>query len=111
MEIDDCLLEKGKQFTAIIALNDLLAIGAMNALSESGFSIPKDVSVIGCDDIMLSEFTNPPLTTLRYSAKDIGVRAMYSIIQQDKYQANNTPVVLQTELIIRKSSGKAPGKE
>ncbi len=104
-------LEKRQHFTAIIALNDLLAIGAMNALSESGLSIPQDVSVIGCDDIMLSEFTNPPLTTLRYSSRDIGVRAMYSIIQQDKYQISNPPVVLQTELIIRKSSGKAPENE
>lgn len=101
-------LEKNTGFTAIIALNDLLAAGAMNALKESGLSIPEDVSVIGCDDIMLSEFMNPPLTTLRFSAKDIGIRTMYSIIQQETPQVSTTPVVLQTELIIRKSSGKAP---
>ncbi len=101
-------LEKKMDFTAIIALNDILAIGAMNALKESNLSIPQDVSVIGCDDIMLAEFMNPPLTTLRFSAKDIGIRTMYSIIQQEKHQTNNEPVVLQTELIIRKSSGKAP---
>ena len=101
-------IEKKKHFTALVAMNDLLAIGAINALSENGFSIPRDVSVIGCDDIVLSEYTNPPLTTLRYSAKDIGIRAMYSIIQQEKDLTNCSPVVLQTELIIRKSSGKAP---
>lgn len=101
-------LEKKMDFTAIIALNDILAIGAMNALKESNLSIPQDVSIIGCDDIMLAEFMNPPLTTLRFSAKDIGIRTMYSIIQQEKHQTNNEPVVLQTELIIRKSSGKAP---
>lgn len=102
-------LEKKMDFTAIIALNDILAIGAMNALKESNLLIPQDVSIIGCDDIMLAEFMNPPLTTLRFSAKDIGIRTMYSIIQQEKHQQNNEPVVLQTELIIRKSSGKAPG--
>lgn len=104
-------LEKKIDFTAIIALNDILAIGAMNALKENNLSIPEDISVIGCDDIMLAEFMNPPLTTLRFSAKDIGIRTMYSIIQQEKRQANNAPVVLQTELIIRKSSGKAPANE
>lgn len=104
-------LEKKTTFTAIITLNDLLAAGAMNALKESGLSIPEDVSVIGCDDIMLSEFMNPPLTTLRFSAKDIGIRTMYSIIQQETPQAFTAPVVLQTELIIRKSSGKAPLNE
>ncbi len=104
-------LDKKIDFTAIISLNDLLAIGAMNALKESGLSIPQDVSVIGCDDIMLAEFMNPPLTTLRFSAKDIGIRTMYSIIQQDEKRANNSPVILQTELIIRKSTGKAPKTE
>lgn len=102
-------MEKKVDCSAIIALNDILAIGCMNALKEGGIDIPQDVSVIGCDDIMLAEFMNPPLTTLRFSAKDIGKRTMYSIVQQEQQQANPTPVVLQTELIIRKSSGKAPG--
>lgn len=102
-------LEKKIEFSALIARNDLLAIGAMNAIKENGLSIPDDVSVIGCDDIMLAEHMNPPLTTLRFSAKDIGIRTMYSILQDDTFDTNNAPVVLQTELIIRKSSGKAPG--
>ena len=103
-------LEKKINCSAIIALNDILAIGCMNALKENELSIPQDISVIGCDDIMLAEFMNPPLTTLRFSAKDIGIRTMYSIIQQDQQQTSNTPVILQTELIIRKSSGKVPVK-
>lgn len=101
-------LEKDIPFTAVIALNDLLAIGASEALSEHGLSIPKDVSIIGCDDIMISEYVTPPLTTLRFSASDIGKRIMYSIIQQHSNEAPVVPVSLQTELVIRKSTGKAP---
>ena len=101
-------LEKKPKFTAVITLNDLLAIGASEALSESGLSIPKDVSVIGCDDIMISEYVSPPLTTLRFSSSDIGKRIMYSIIQQNTSDASIVPVPLQTELVIRKSTGKAP---
>lgn len=101
-------LKKHTDFTAVIAHNDLLAFGAINALQENGLSIPGDVSVIGCDDIVLAEFSNPPLTTLRYSAADIGRLSMYSIINCDQPYENRTPVVLQSELIVRKSSGKAP---
>ncbi len=98
-------LASGRNFTALIALNDLLAIGAMSAMYEKGLKIPEDVSVIGCDDIMLSEYLSPPLTTFRIPANDIGSRIMYAIIQKSKNEPVY-PVNLQTELIIRKSTGR-----
>ncbi len=102
-------LKKNVDFTAIIALNDLLAIGSMNALAENGLNVPADVSVLGCDDIVMSEYVNPPLSTMRYSTSDIGSRTMYSIIHPEE-NYGSVPVTLQTELVIRKSTGKAPEK-
>lgn len=102
-------LSRNPSFTAIIALNDLLAIGSINALTEHGLQVPNDVSVIGCDDIMISEYVSPSLTTLHFSANDIGKRTMYSIIQKyNNSDSTNIPVSLQTQLVIRKSTGKAP---
>ncbi len=101
-------LKKKVDFTAIIALNDLLAIGAINALTENGLSIPQDVSVIGCDNIMISENSNPPLTTLKISATDMGSQIMFAIIRKlNQPDLEILPIKLQTELIIRKTTGGA----
>ncbi|MCS7283784.1 MAG: LacI family transcriptional regulator, partial [Anaerolineae bacterium] len=59
------LLETGVSFTAIFAQNDQMAIGAIRALREAGLQVPRDVSVIGFDDIPLASYFDPPLTTLR----------------------------------------------
>lgn len=99
-------LDAPLDFTAVIALNDLLALGAIKAITEKGLRIPEDISVIGCDDIMFSEFCNPPLTTLRIPAKVFGRQAMYDIIQSQLGEVP-PPVHLAVELIIRKSSGRA----
>lgn len=100
-------LKTNPDFTALITVNDLMAIGAINAMSESGLKVPDDISVIGCDDIMLSEYLNPALTTLDYSAKDIGIRTMYTILQR-RQDSVLEPIELHTNMIIRKSTGKAP---
>lgn len=98
-------LESTIDFTAVIALNDLMAIGAMRAINERGLKIPEDISVIGCDDIPMAEYINPPLTTLKIPAKEIGNRTMYDVIQ--RVEGNKTvPLHLAMELIIRKSTGR-----
>lgn len=99
-------LDNPVDFTAVITLNDLLALGAIKAITEKGLRIPEDISVIGCDDSMFSEFCNPPLTTLRIPAKVIGRQAMYDLIQSQRGE-EPPPVHLAIELIIRKSSGRA----
>lgn len=97
-------LEQNKDFTAVIALNDLIAIGAMCAITEQGLKIPKDISIIGCDDIPVSEFLNPPLTTLHIPAKEIGRRTVYDILGQ--FEGKNTPTThLPIDIIFRKSVG------
>ncbi len=57
------LLHLPSRPTAIIVLNDLLAIGALHAIRMAGLSVPGDMSVVGFDNIHLSSYTNPPLTT------------------------------------------------
>ncbi len=61
--------------TAIVCFNDLMAIGLMHILQESGLSIPSDISISGFDDIALSNYTSPPLTTFHQPKKEIGAAA------------------------------------
>ena len=66
------LLDAGRTFTALMAFNDVSAIGAMRAFLDAGFNIPDDISVIGFDDIESAAFHNPGLTTIRQPLADMG---------------------------------------
>lgn len=65
------LLAKGCKFTALIAYNDLMAIGAIHALFEAGLRVPEDVSVIGFDDLIVSRACRPRLTTMHYPVEEM----------------------------------------
>ena len=69
------LLQRKKPLTAVFAVTDELAIGAIKALSESGLKVPEDMSVIGLDDIDISAFTNPGLTTVRQPIFEMGKKS------------------------------------
>ena len=69
------LLQRKKPLTAVFAVTDELAIGAIKALSESGLKVPEDISVIGLDDIDISAFTNPGLTTVRQPIFEMGKKS------------------------------------
>jgi LacI family transcriptional regulator len=69
------LLQRGKPLTAVFAVTDELAIGAIKALSESGLKVPEDISVIGLDDIDISAFTTPGLTTVRQPIFEMGKKS------------------------------------
>ncbi|MCX7656915.1 MAG: LacI family transcriptional regulator [Treponemataceae bacterium] len=93
-------------FTALIALNDLMAIGALRAIREEGLRVPEDVSVIGCDNIYLSEITVPSLTTIHIPKYEIGIKAMeilMNMIEENEYE----DAVLQAHLVTRESLGPA----
>lgn len=96
--------------TAVVALNDLMAIGAMRAINEHGLRIPDDISVVGCDDIAMAECTFPALTTLRIPAKQIGRRVMMNILQKMKGHTVK-PLYMPIELINRKSTSRAKSPE
>ena len=103
------ILKKKPLPTAIVAYNDLIAIGAMDAIKQQGLSIPKDISVVGFDDIALASEVNPPLTTVHVPKRTIGVLAVKKLLKiikgkEDAVQKSLIP----TSLVVRESTGK-PG--
>lgn len=75
------LLERRLPFTAIFAFNDLSAIGAIQALREANLNVPRDVSVVGFDDIASAATNDPPLTTVRQPLQEMGRVAATSLLQ------------------------------
>jgi DNA-binding LacI/PurR family transcriptional regulator len=92
--------------TAILAFNDLMALGALQALADRRLRVPTDVAVVGFDDIPLSQFTNPALTTVRQPLADMCTAAMDLLLQRIRGDAPSNPqyVVLEPELVIRSST-------
>lgn len=90
--------------TAIVAINDEAAIGAMKALQQKGLSVPKDLSVTGFDNTVLAEHSTPPLTTVNVPRKEMGRWAAQSLIGNlQKPQGAASRIVLKTDLVIRQS--------
>jgi DNA-binding LacI/PurR family transcriptional regulator len=103
------LLAKDSRPTAVLTSNDMTAIGAIGALSEHGLKVPRDISMIGFDDIELSAFTQPALTTVRLSRPEIArvaFRALYNA--REDASAKGAEYTIQPVLIERKSTGPVP---
>lgn len=103
------ILESGARPTAVIASNDLTAIGAMGAIYEHGLRVPEDISVLGYDDIQLSAFTRPALTTISLPRDEIARTAFRSLFRAYSPGASK-PIdgeeyLVQSTLIVRKSTG------
>ncbi|MCJ2177690.1 LacI family DNA-binding transcriptional regulator [Novosphingobium album (ex Hu et al. 2023)] len=97
------LLAAGVKFDAVFAASDLIAIGAMRALSEAGLSIPGDVAVMGFDDIPAASMTNPPLTTVMQDLRGAGECLVDTLIAQIEDQEIPVPT-LPARLVIRRST-------
>lgn len=102
------LLATGRPFTALVAFNDVSAIGAIRALKDSGLRVPEDVSVMGFDDISVSSFTMPSLTTINQPLSEIG-RVATQVLLNCLHQTQALPdeVVLQPTLVVRESTAAA----
>lgn len=99
------LMALPKPPTAIFAANDEMAFGVIAAAHELGLSVPGDLSVVGFDDIYLSEAFQPPLTTISQPRADVGRAAMTVLLDiLDGKGAPSTPLVLPTTLQIRGST-------
>jgi DNA-binding LacI/PurR family transcriptional regulator len=98
------LIEGGNRCTAIVATNDLFAVGAMRALIEHGLKVPDDVSLTGVDDLEIASLVTPTLTTIRIPKKRIGNLLMRQLLAQIH---GDTAVVkaseVPTELVLRES--------
>jgi DNA-binding LacI/PurR family transcriptional regulator len=106
------LLRKETRPTAVLSSNDMTAIGAIGAIYEHGLKIPRDISVIGFDDIAMSAFTQPALTTVCLSRGEIAklaFRALHGI--QNAGTAKGEEYVIQPTLVVRNSTGPAKGIE
>ena len=102
------LLAHGRRFTAVLAANDLMALGCIDALREAGLDCPGDVSVVGFNDMDWSARFAPPLTTVRLPHHRLGVEAAGLLLERLADPA--TPVrhvVLPIELVVRGSTGPA----
>jgi len=108
----DEVLKKFKKVDAVFASNDIVAIGAMQAIRENGLRIPEDISIIGFDDIYFSKLLNPPLTTIRQPIYEIGSMAAEILLKKIKGKdelKNICRYVIDGELIIRDSVAKKDG--
>jgi LacI family transcriptional regulator len=106
-EVTRDLLQSGKRFTAIFAFNDLTAMGAIQALRETGLRIPKDVSVVGFDDILAAATNNPPLTTVHQPLRSMGqeaARTLLRLIRDKDLRPHSAVVTVYPKFVVRKST-------
>jgi alanine racemase len=102
----------GRRPTAILAMSDAIAIGAIRGLRDRGLSIPADVSVVGFDDIELAETTDPPLTTVHQPIRGKGeeaARLLLSVLAGREEPAGHRR--LATRLIVRASTASVPQQQ
>ncbi len=105
--IDHC-----KGFTALVAANDLLAVGAIGLLRQRGISCPERISVTGFNDMPMVDRLEPPLTTVRVQQHEVGRRAarlLLRLLEGDVPPPLGSHIVMPVELVVRASTAKAPG--
>ena len=95
--------------SAIFACNDMMAIGVLSAAAELGLEVPRDLSVIGFDNIGLAQFTSPALTTITQPKYEVGAVAFTMLMERMRdSQMPPRRRVFGLDLIIRGSTGAAP---
>jgi LacI family transcriptional regulator len=97
------LLSHSKNFTALFAANDQMAVGVLRALREAGLRVPEDVSVIGYDDIPIARFLSPLLTTIRQPLTDMGGAAAEIALARLNGQETEVVRRFEPQLIVRES--------
>jgi len=118
----DKLLARTPHPTAILCLNDRMAIGAIQRVWAAGLQVPQDISVVGFDDIPSAAYFAPALTTVRQHAEEMGERAAQMLFEIIGQRASDNrrgttqtpsgfkPIVFPSELVIRSSAAPPPGR-
>ena len=101
------VLERAPGTTAVIASNDLTAIGALRAIRQHGLRVPQDISVVGFDDIQMAQFTEPPLTTVKLVRTEIARLACEALLHSIKTRGMGVEFCMSTSLVVRASTGPA----
>ena len=96
-------------FTAVVAANDLIALGALQALQRQGLAVPQQVSLIGHNDMPLLAQISPPLSSVRIQHYEMGYRAARLLLEALRgVPGSESTVVLRPELVVRSSTAAAP---
>jgi LacI family transcriptional regulator len=107
------MLSAGRDFTAVLAFDDLTALGVVRGLSEAGVRVPQDRSVMGFDDVLPAEVATPAMTTVRQPLKEMGLEAAQQVLRAIQAQAKDSaPILHKTtpELIARDSTAPPPNR-
>jgi DNA-binding LacI/PurR family transcriptional regulator len=102
------LFQRAHQPTAIVAINDMYALGAYAGARDLGLRVPDDLSIVGIDDIILAQVVDPPLTTVRQPLTEMAAMAVETILHRIQEKSNDAPqhVTLAPELVVRKSTAQ-----
>lgn len=98
-------LANGQMFDAIFAADDVSARGAIRAVQTAGKRVPDDIAVVGFDDALLSQYIDPPLTTVRAPIEEAGRVAATQLLRLIRKETADSLTLLPTELVIRRSCG------
>ena len=102
--ISEYLKNNGSLPTALFASNDAVAVGVIRGLQEAGYEVPKDISIIAFNDTIVSQYTNPPLTSVSVHTEYLGevaVELMVEKLSNDRRYAKK--VIVPSEFVIRGS--------
>ncbi|MCD2518397.1 LacI family transcriptional regulator [Massilia sp. G4R7] len=109
LEAGRALMDLPEPPTAIFAGNDSMALGCINAIREKGLEVPKDVSVVGFDDIPASALVQPALTTLRHPVEAMAHAAVQELVRRIQGQPGRRHrIEFPSEFIVRASTAAAP---
>jgi LacI family transcriptional regulator len=101
------LLDLPARPSALVAFNDKMAVGALQAAAERGLRVPEDLSIAGFDDIDVSRATRPALTTVRQPLGEMGRMAVTLLMRMlNEHELDALHVELATELVVRGSTGR-----
>jgi DNA-binding LacI/PurR family transcriptional regulator len=99
---------KIKDLTAVFVANDQMALGLLRRLHEVGREVPRDISIVGFDDIPEAAYFTPALTTVRQDFAELGRRCLQMLLRRIDGESQPARIVVPPELVVRDSSGAAP---
>ena len=100
------LLERNGDFTAIFAMSDVMALGAVRGLRDAGKRVPEDISVVGFDGLELGEFTIPRLASVSQNLKDLADRSFSMLLENIESNSTALYEILPVSLLDRESARK-----
>ena len=102
------ILQATRRCTAVVAFDDAVAFGIIRAIHAAGYSVPRDLSVVGFDDVQLAAFVEPPLTSVRQAKHQLGSLAVDAILAGQQAGGQLASTLLRGELVVRLSTASPP---